>query len=155
RARRLVGGRGLGRSGGSGQRCRPYRLSAVRAGTATTAIRRRNRRRCPGRQECAFGRHPRSTGTARSRSAARIMAHGTFTGAPGRIRTCDLEIRRLLLYPAELRAPNFSIDLSTGHPASLNGTAVPTSTLPHHRPAHRPPRHAPDAGRLVTNRLVT
>ncbi|VXC20186.1 conserved hypothetical protein [Aeromicrobium sp. 9AM] len=24
--------------------------------------------------------------------------------APGRIRTCDLEIRRLLLYPAELRA---------------------------------------------------
>jgi hypothetical protein len=24
-------------------------------------------------------------------------------GAPGRIRTCDLEIRRLLLYPAELR----------------------------------------------------
>jgi hypothetical protein len=24
-------------------------------------------------------------------------------GAPGRTRTCDLEIRRLLLYPAELR----------------------------------------------------
>lgn len=85
------------------------------------------------------------------------MAHGTFTGAPGRIRTCDLEIRRLLLYPAELRAPNFSTDLSTGHPASLNGTAVPTSTLPHHGPAHRmrPPQDGPDAGRFVTNRLVT
>jgi hypothetical protein len=26
-------------------------------------------------------------------------------GAPGRIRTCDLKIRSLLLYPAELRAP--------------------------------------------------
>src|SRR5690606_12703823 len=26
-------------------------------------------------------------------------------GAPGRTRTCDLEIRRLLLYPAELRRP--------------------------------------------------
>src|SRR5690606_34455395 len=25
-------------------------------------------------------------------------------GAPGRIRTCDLQIRSLLLYPAELRA---------------------------------------------------
>lgn len=85
------------------------------------------------------------------------MAHGTFMGAPGRIRTCDLEIRRLLLYPAELRAPILSTDLSAGHPASLNGTAVPTSTLPYHGPAHRmrTPRHGPDAGRLVTNRLVT
>ena len=26
------------------------------------------------------------------------------TGAPGRIRTCDLKLRRLVLYPAELRA---------------------------------------------------
>lgn len=25
-------------------------------------------------------------------------------GAPGRNRTCDLELRRLLLYPTELRA---------------------------------------------------
>lgn len=33
-------------------------------------------------------------------------AHGVFPGgAPGRTRTCDLEIRRLLLYPAELRGP--------------------------------------------------
>ena len=35
-------------------------------------------------------------------------------GAPGRTRTCDLEIRRLLLYPAELR----------GHvPAAVAGNA--------------------------------
>jgi hypothetical protein len=26
-------------------------------------------------------------------------------GAPGRIRTCDLELRSLLLYPAELPGP--------------------------------------------------
>ena len=26
------------------------------------------------------------------------------TGAPGRIRTCDPKLRRLVLYPAELRA---------------------------------------------------
>lgn len=32
--------------------------------------------------------------------------HDVFPGgAPGRTRTCDLEIRRLLLYPAELRGP--------------------------------------------------
>ena len=39
------------------------------------------------------------------------MAGGLFVvagpesavGAPGRTRTCDLEIRRLLLYPSELR----------------------------------------------------
>ena len=35
-------------------------------------------------------------------------------GAPGRTRTADLEIRRLLLYPAELR----------GHvPAAVTGNA--------------------------------
>jgi hypothetical protein len=27
-------------------------------------------------------------------------------GAPGRIRTCDLPLRRRTLYPAELRAPD-------------------------------------------------
>lgn len=29
-------------------------------------------------------------------------------GAPGRSRTCDLQIRSLLLYPAELRAHNMA-----------------------------------------------
>ena len=32
-------------------------------------------------------------------------SEGLFGCAPGRTRTCDLEIRRLLLYPAELRGP--------------------------------------------------
>jgi hypothetical protein len=32
------------------------------------------------------------------------MATVSSLGTPGRIRTCDLEIRSLLLYPAELRA---------------------------------------------------
>jgi hypothetical protein len=27
-----------------------------------------------------------------------------IAGAPGRIRTCDLKLRRLVLYPTELRA---------------------------------------------------
>ena len=27
----------------------------------------------------------------------------TFIGAPGKIRTCDLQYRKLTLYPAELR----------------------------------------------------
>ncbi len=42
--------------------------------------------------------------------------------APGRTRTCDLEIRRLLLYPAELRGP--VLPTAGGHPQapSLVGT---------------------------------
>ncbi len=32
-----------------------------------------------------------------------VVAAKSAVGAPGRIRTCDLEIRRLLLYPSELR----------------------------------------------------
>jgi FAD/FMN-containing dehydrogenase len=32
---------------------------------------------------------------------------GFFNGAPGTIRTCDLPLRRRLLYPAELRVRNF------------------------------------------------
>src|SRR5450759_4603802 len=41
------------------------------------------------------------------RPALRLLVHGFLSGsvgAPGRIRTCDLKIRSLLLYPAELRA---------------------------------------------------
>jgi hypothetical protein len=33
-------------------------------------------------------------------------------GAPGTIRTCDLEIRRLLLYPAELRGQGPDVPIS-------------------------------------------
>lgn len=35
-----------------------------------------------------------------------------MTGAPDRIRTCGLQIRNLLLYPTELRAPNTVIRIS-------------------------------------------
>ena len=31
-----------------------------------------------------------------------------LTGDHGRSRTCDLEFRKLLLYPSELRGPDFS-----------------------------------------------
>ena len=34
-----------------------------------------------------------------------VQRVAVLLGAPGRTRTCDLEIRRLLLYPAELRGP--------------------------------------------------
>jgi hypothetical protein len=30
-------------------------------------------------------------------------------GAPGRIRTCDPKLRRLVLYPTELRAPHTEV----------------------------------------------
>ena len=33
-----------------------------------------------------------------------------FDGAPGRIRTCDLRLRRATLYPAELRVPEGETD---------------------------------------------
>ncbi len=43
---------------------------------------------------------------SRGRGTSCATAHDVFPGgAPGRTRTCDLEIRRLLLYPAELRGP--------------------------------------------------
>lgn len=32
-----------------------------------------------------------------------VAETSSAVGAPGRTRTCDLEIRRLLLYPSELR----------------------------------------------------
>jgi hypothetical protein len=37
--------------------------------------------------------------------------------APGRIRTCDLEIRRLLLYPAELRRLVATAAVTARHPS--------------------------------------
>src|SRR5438270_11590578 len=36
---------------------------------------------------------------------SRFVRSDIEAGAPGRIRTCDLKLRRLVLYPAELRAP--------------------------------------------------
>jgi hypothetical protein len=61
--------------------------------------------------------------------AAGRCASASENGAPGRIRTCDLKIRSLLLYPAELRArvtPATEEDTSRG--------AV-SDTLPRHTAA--------------------
>ena len=46
-------------------------------------------------------------------------------GAPGEIRTPDLQLRRLPLYPAELRARIFSL-----HPGQLNAQMKTYSQLP-------------------------
>ena len=43
-----------------------------------------------------------------------------YNGAPGRIRTCDLRLRKPALYPAELRARSWE-----GRPfLALNGSAI-------------------------------
>jgi hypothetical protein len=50
-------------------------------------------------------------------------AERVTAGAPGRIRTCDLKIRSLLLYPAELRAHarREKVERETGfEPATLS-----------------------------------
>src|SRR4051794_30297475 len=48
-------------------------------------------------------RHEASRRFRENRSSSRGQATAG-DGAPGRIRTCDLKLRRLVLYPAELRA---------------------------------------------------
>ena len=45
-----------------------------------------------------------ASGDSDRSSVTRNTRNTTTLGAPGRIRTCDLKIRSLLLYPAELRA---------------------------------------------------
>jgi hypothetical protein len=66
-----------------------------------------------------------------------VMAYILFLGAPGTIRTCDQELRSLLLYPAELRGHKFSrsqrerksgnSDTVWYHDRKLNSTGVPVS----------------------------
>jgi hypothetical protein len=41
---------------------------------------------------------------------------GEGSGAPEKIRTSDLQLRRLPLYPAELRARRLSLAWEAGHP---------------------------------------
>ena len=48
-----------------------------------------------------------------SRRSGSFRCPETSQCAPGRIRTCDLEIRRLLLYPAELRGRGMGIAVGT------------------------------------------
>ena len=57
-----------------------------------------------------FSRRERSAShEAKSRAKPR---HPQNDGAPGEIRTPDLQLRRLPLYPAELRARSFSLHRS-------------------------------------------
>ncbi len=42
------------------------------------------------------------------------MQVATSTGAPGGTRTPGLQLRRLLLYPVELQAPDFLLTLFQG-----------------------------------------
>lgn len=53
-----------------------------------------------------------------------------LNGASGRIRTCDLLLRRQSLYPAELQGPNARLDLVVGASAAAATalmTPVPTA----------------------------
>lgn len=83
---------------------------------AHSAAARSGVRSC-GRSTAGAGRPQWALSPAPTRPVAwrRFLGHGgcraltargiSAGGAPGRTRTCDLEIRRLLLYPAELRGP--------------------------------------------------
>lgn len=65
--------------------------------------RRRHRPRPKARRQRGCGDHLQSRREPAQRAAARIRR--ALTCAPGRTRTCGLEIRSHLLYPAELRGP--------------------------------------------------
>ena len=45
---------------------------------------------------------------------------GQFSGDPGRARTCDLPLRRRLLYPAELRGRSLDASPLSAKPFPLN-----------------------------------
>ena len=57
-----------------------------------------NRNHNPGLYQLSYSHH------SCFRSTTRPFNRRTFDGAPDRIRTCDLCLRRAALYPAELRA---------------------------------------------------
>ncbi len=90
------------------------------------------------------------------------MSCDVLDGDPGRTRTFDLQLRRLLLYPAELRghhrtrhhrgenpAPS-GRGPSAGHHQGVFSKTFPRVHLPpvHLPPVHLPPVHLPTAGDL-------
>lgn len=65
-----------------------------------------------------------------------------FLDAPGRIRTCDRQLRRLLLYPTELRAPadgTLAATLVAAHPVRERRPHPSPQTAPRHRAREQPP----------------
>src|SRR5665811_1317500 len=107
---------------GAGPRGRRRRIPRARAG-----VTRREPARLGGRLRIAgrLGRH-----RLLCRPALRLLVHGFSSegsvGAPGRIRTCDLKIRSLLLYPAELRAREVATIWRPGVCLSLIHISEPT-----------------------------
>ena len=50
----------------------------------------------------------------------RLLGHRVSEiGGPGQSRTADLEFRKLLLYPSELRGLAFCLQITTKHPETL------------------------------------
>ena len=62
-------------------------------------------------------------------------------GAPGRIRTCDLWLRRPTLYPSELRAQS-----AFASPQRCIISRPPVSSTRHRKPHNRPPKHGAPGG---------
>lgn len=84
--------------------------------------------------------------------------------APGRTRTCDLEIRRLLLYPAELRRPARFGGTGRPEPSGRHSSGPSEVGVFGDRSADSPPRNdlesatrssgGGSAGRIVIDTLV-
>ena len=61
-----------------------------------------------------FGRNRHKIGTNEDFLKLGIAQYVGKTGAPGTIRTCDPQYRKLMLYPAELRV-HFFVSLPTSN----------------------------------------
>ena len=63
--------------------------------------------------------------------------------APGWTRTTDQQLRRLLLYPAELRAPNFRRVRKVQDPAQPRNRAAGAAVEPHRSRIRSPAQEQP------------
>lgn len=95
-ARVRLGGACAGRS----RTCRRSSDTPISAPPSVT----RTSRRVPWRRPPPARTSPTSAVTPPSRLLSPLVQLLETLGAPGRIRTCDLRLRRPSLYPAELRA---------------------------------------------------
>src|SRR5262245_66150121 len=80
------------------------------------------------------------------RSQRRRCSQFRSSGAPDKIRTCDLCLRRAALYPAELRA---RVAVFIAEPGRNGNAARPGGT------ARGAPRHLPSGPRMLTFRHET